>query len=126
MNEDKWRVTVHPLAHNDMGTLRKNNRAAFDDMVAAVQTLQASPNVFCLDDKTLDTCHTYPDIDNCIRFKRKRGQWRVVLRLIVDGVQVRPSELSRPGQDSYLQIVFVSERHGQTYVNLRVRAVEVG
>lgn len=121
---DKWRIRVHPLADEDMKRLKHDNPVAFKQMMSALKQLAGCPNLFDVC-KPLDICYTWPDATDWLRFKCRGERWRVALRLIVDGQQVRPTQQHRPC-DGYLQVVFVDERSAVTYrVRLAVREVAV-
>lgn len=115
-----WRVKVHPLAQDEVRRIA----AKHPDMVDAIRHLQSVSSCF----DTPDGCHItlmYPDAPNCLRLKRKRGAWRVVMRLMSGGVQVRPDTSIHPGEDTYLQIIFADERTNQTYVDVRYRVQDI-
>lgn len=121
---DSWRITVHPLADCDMKNMRSQHPEAFKDMMNALKQLMNHADIFSVR-KPLDLCITYPDMDNGIRFKCRGQQWRVVMRVIEDGVQVRPSRHLRPGSNIYLQIVFVDTRSNSTYSELKLRVAAI-
>lgn len=120
----KWEIKVHKLADGDMRRLCQQHTSAFKDMITALQTLAECPNVFAVQDP-LDVCQMYPDAPDHLRFKRRGGRWRCVLRIIHDGEHIPPSAASRPGANTYLQIVFVDTRTNRTYHHVRRRVKEV-
>ena len=124
MDGDVWRVKVHRLADPDMRQLKATYPDEFADMIDALKALSTCGNIFDVR-FPLDTCLTYPDADDCVRFK-KRGQiWRVILRVIHRGLHVTPTADMRPCEDTYLQIIFVDDRGNRTYDALRLRVLDM-
>lgn len=125
MNKDtdgKWRIRVHRLAQEDFADIRRRDPHAYKQMLKALKRLSGCANLFYTR-KPLDICYSFPHAQDCLRYKARGQRWRVVLRLIVDGQVVRPTEMSRP-RDGYLQVVFADLRSDVTYsVNLAVRDV---